>query len=347
METPRTPETRTDPPADRLAEPQHPAHADAPVVHDTAVPESERIERTVSTRTGETRPPVVRTVVTESERIERPVVEVRDARVPGRLLWWIGGGTLAAGSLAALVRVLRERLATPEPTPLERLADAGRGAGLPLALSLAGTAAGVGASLRARRRRRTEEVLAAPAVPFLLGEAVSAEAGEDDVDGLPPVNEASDAYPAGALETEALPLEVVVLLDTLLDPSLDEGRELPGAAALRAQLPHVRTVASVAEEIREDGKVPDWTPLVVEEETGVARAIPNDMVWPVRGRFTTEDGHELELRLQVIDGELGALVITLPEDVEDGVAAWDAFQELEAFPGVEELTFTVDGDRRP
>ena len=147
--------------------------------------------------------------------------------------------------------------------------------------------------------------------------------------------------------TAPLPVEVRVLLETLLDPALAEGRELPGAAALRAQLPHVRTVASMAEAIRDEDEVPDWTPLVVETDGPVDRAVPHDHVWPVRGRFAVgEDGHEVELRLQVIDGELGALVITLPADEDADPDAWDAFQELEAFPGVDDLTFQVDGERR-
>lgn len=162
------------------------------------------------------------------------------------------------------------------------------------------------------------------------------------------------AWPAGSDEdgepetTAELPVEVRVLLETLLDPALAEGRDLPGAQALRAQLPHVRTVASVAEAIRDAGEVPDWVPLVVETDDDVARAVPNDHVWPVRGRFDagSAGGHELELRLQVIDGEIGALTVTLPADAEADTDAWDAFQEIESFPGVEDLSFHVDGDRR-
>ena len=127
-----------------------------------------------------------------------------------------------------------------------------------------------------------------------------------------------------------------------------EGRDLPGAEALRSQLPHARTVASVAEAIREAGEVPDWVPLVVQTDDDVRRAVPNDCVWPVRGRFASGSagGHELELRLQVIDGEIGALTVTLPADAEADSDAWDAFQEIESFPGVEDLAFHVDGDRR-
>ena len=139
-----------------------------------------------------------------------------------------------------------------------------------------------------------------------------------------------------------------MLLETLLDPALAEGRDLPGAEALRSQLPHARTVTSVAEAIREAGEVPDWVPLVVQTDDDVRRAVPNDCVWPVRGRFASGSagGHELELRLQVIDGEIGALTVTLPADAEADSDAWDAFQEIESFPGVEDLTFHVDGDRR-
>ena len=148
--------------------------------------------------------------------------------------------------------------------------------------------------------------------------------------------------------TAELPVEVRVLLETLLDPALAEGRDLPGAEALRSQLPHVRTVASVAEAIREAGAVPDWVPLVVETDDDVRLAVPHDCVWPVRGRFDSGSagGHELELRLQVVDGEIGALTVTLPVDAEADSDAWDAFQEIESFPGVEDLSFHVDGDRR-
>lgn len=160
-----------------------------------------------------------------------------------------------------------------------------------------------------------------------------------------------DEDPVDEVEPEAtaeLPVEVRVLLETLLDPALAEGRDLPGAEALRSQLPHARTVASVAEAIREAGEVPDWVPLVVQTDDDVRRAVPNDCVWPVRGRFASGSagGHELELRLQVIDGEIGALTVTLPADAEADSDAWDAFQEIESFPGVEDLTFHVDGDRR-
>lgn len=160
-----------------------------------------------------------------------------------------------------------------------------------------------------------------------------------------------DEDPVDEVEPEAtaeLPVEVRVLLETLLDPALAEGRDLPGAEALRSQLPHARTVASVAEAIREAGEVPDWVPLVVQTDDDVRRAVPNDCVWPVRGRFASGSagGHELELRLQVIDGEIGALTVTLPADAEADSDAWDAFQEIESFPGVEDLAFHVDGDRR-
>lgn len=48
----------------------------------------------------------------------------------------------------------------------------------------------------------------------------------------------------------------------------------------------------------------------------------------------------------MIDGEIGALTVTLPADAEADSDAWDAFQEIESFPGVEDLAFHVDGDRR-
>ena len=196
-----------------------------------------------------------------------------------------------------------------------------------VALAAAASLAMLLANEDARRTRRDAVEL-----------AVTGPAGldEDTVDEVEPE------------ATAELPVEVRVLLETLLDPALAEGRDLPGAEALRSQLPRARTVTSVAEAIREAGEVPDWVPLVVETDDDVRRAVPNDCVWPVRGRFASGSagGHELELRLQVIDGEIGALTVTLPADAEADSDAWDAFQEIESFPGVEDLTFHVDGDRR-
>ena len=101
-------------------------------------------------------------------------------------------------------------------------------------------------------------------------------------------------------------------------------------------------------DVIESGRIPVVSSVAPEIDDDVRRAVPNDCVWPVRGRFASGSagGHELELRLQVIDGEIGALTVTLPADAEADSDAWDAFQEIESFPGVEDLAFHVDGDRR-
>lgn len=238
-----------------------------------------------------------------------------------------GLGGLAVGGAVAAVTLratgLNDRIDGALVRGLQRV-------GVPaprVALAAAASLAMLLANEDARRTRRDAVEL-----------AVTGPAGldEDTVDEVEPE------------ATAELPVEVRVLLETLLDPALAEGRDLPGAEALRSQLPHARTVTSVAEAIREAGEVPDWVPLVVQTDDDVRRAVPNDCVWPVRGRFASGSagGHELELRLQVIDGEIGALTVTLPADAEADSDAWDAFQEIESFPGVEDLAFHVDGDRR-
>ena len=238
-----------------------------------------------------------------------------------------GLGGLAVGGAVAAVALratgLNDRIDGAVVRGLQRV-------GVPaprVALAAAASLAMLLANEDARRTRRDAVEL-----------AVTGPAGldEDTVDEVEPE------------ATAELPVEVRVLLETLLDPVLAEGRDLPGAEALRSQLPHARTVTSVAEAIRDAGEVPDWVPLVVQTDDDIRRAVPNDCVWPVRGRFASGSagGHELELRLQVIDGEIGALTVTLPADAEADSDAWDAFQEIESFPGVEDLTFHVDGDRR-
>ncbi|WP_338402608.1 hypothetical protein, partial [Micrococcus luteus] len=249
---------------------------------------------------------------------------------PGRIPHGGGGlaglGTLPQGEVAAVAlraTGLNDRVDGAVVRGLQR-------AGVPaprVALAAAASLAMLLANEDARRTRRDAVELAVTGPAGLDG---------DTVDEVEPE------------ATAELPVEVRVLLETLLDPALAEGRDLPGAEALRSQLPHARTVTSVAEAIREAGEVPDWVPLVVETDDDIRRAVPNDCVWPVRGRFASGSagGHELELRLQVIDGEIGALTVTLPANAEADSDAWDAFQEIESFPGVEDLTFHVDGDRR-
>ena len=132
-----------------------------------------------------------------------------------------------------------------------------------------------------------------------------------------------------------VPAAARVLLETLLDPALAEGAALPGAAALRAQLPHTKAV-----EQHPGAGYTNWLALVVDPETPLVRAVPHDFTWPVRGRFT-HAGEDFELRLRVVDGELGALEID-PADLGSD-AAWEVRATLETWPSPEELTFSVDG----
>lgn len=153
---------------------------------------------------------------------------------------------------------------------------------------------------------------------------------------------AVDDMPEG-VEIEAaaqipLPAAARVLLETLLDPALAEGAVLPGASALRAQLAHTK-----AAEPEPGVEFADWLPLVVDPETPLVRAVPHDFTWPVRGRFTRE-GQEFELRLRVVDGELGALDMEPVEETSE--AAWEALAAMETWPSPEELTFSVDGAER-
>lgn len=153
---------------------------------------------------------------------------------------------------------------------------------------------------------------------------------------------AVDDMPADVELEEAaripVPAAARVLLETLLDPALSEGATLPGASALRAQLAHTE-----AAEPEPGVEFSDWLPLVVDPETPLVRAVPHDFTWPVRGRFTRE-GQEFELRLRVVDGELGALEIVPVDETSD--ESWQARTTLETWPSPEELTFTVDGAER-
>lgn len=150
-----------------------------------------------------------------------------------------------------------------------------------------------------------------------------------------------DMSEGGAIgEDEQIPVPAAarVLLETLLDPALTEGAVIPGASALRAQLPHTTAVMPAA-----GAEFTDWLPLVVDPETPLVRAVPHDFTWPVRGRFTHE-GEEFELRLRVVDGELGALEVEPVDEIAD--SAWEARATLAAWPSPEELTFSVDGSER-
>lgn len=170
----------------------------------------------------------------------------------------------------------------------------------------------------------------------LLGNAAARRAHRDAVE-QGALLRVMDDMPEGeeGLAQIPVPAAARVLLETLLDPALAEGAALPGAAALRAQLPHTRAV-----EQQPGVEFTDWLPLVVDAETPLVRAVPHDFTWPVRGRFVHE-GEEFELRLRVVDGELGALEVEPVDQNSD--EAWEARATLESWPSPEELTFAVDG----
>ena len=310
-----------------------------PVVVDTQVPAGERIERVVDVKTVQPEAPAVRTVVTETA--PRTAAQPRSRR----LAWWVGGGTLTAGAIAALVREALRRRAE-QRVALERREAVESLAGP--ALAAAGTVVSAALAARAARRRRQEDDAALDAVvpvPVLLGDPLDEDAEPLDLSLLEDEDiEEMDFPDEGPVETAPLPLEAVVLVETLLDPALAEGRDLPGAAALRDQLPFVRTVAEALPDVDGEDPVPDWMPLVVEAEDEVELAVPHDFTWPVRGRFVSDDGQTFELTLLVIDGELGSLVVSPVEDPEQ--EEWDEIPAPGAWPGVHELTFHVDGERR-
>lgn len=334
METPRH-DTPARPSGIPLAD--RGAAAEAPVVR-TVVADGDPVERTVSVHAAEPVPPVVRTVEAPSQAPTRTVESDHPASDrSGRVAWWIGGGTLGAGALAAAVTAAVRRRRTPEPTPVERLTrPEAYLPGLAVLAGTTGTVLGVRRVVHAARVART----ARRARVSRQGRAVAVSMG-GIVDAGPAQTRAVDTGAEPVLETAPLPREMRTLVETLLDRSRAEGRDLPGADALRAQLPHVRTVADALPVDDEDGI--DWLPLVVESDVELDRAVPHDFTWPVRGRFT-EEGQPFELTLLVIDGELGGLTIA-PED-EDDIADWDEIPAVTAWPGLDELTFRVDGPRR-
>lgn len=185
------------------------------------------------------------------------------------------------------------------------------------ALAVLGAAAALLGNASARRANRT---------------AVEQGAALRVMDDMPQDPEADGAT--------QIPLSAAarVVLETLLDPALAEGTTLPGASALRAQLPHTKAV-----EPEPGAEFSDWLPLVVDPETALARAVPHDFTWPVRGRFQHE-GEDFELCLRVVDGELGALEIVPVDETSD--ESWQARAALETWPSPAQLTFSVDGPER-
>ena len=94
--------------------------------------------------------------------------------------------------------------------------------------------------------------------------------------------------------------DLVALL--LAEP--EDGEDLPGAPALRAQLLLARTHGP-AEEASEV-----W--LTVPETA--ERAVPRHQTWPVRGTFT-QQGHRFQLELQIDNGKLSMLSV-FPDGAE-------------------------------
>lgn len=323
-------------PADVMATRTTPA---PPVVVETRVPAQERVERTVDVHTTTPEPPVVRTVVTGTDA---PTRRVEESSESSRLPWLLGGGALATGALATAVTAAVRHVRTPEPTPMERLLRP-EAYGPALAALAATVAAAVGLTRSARSRRREDEAEGVYSYAPLVATAETDRRPAVEDAYVPLATDVTDEAD-DAVETAPVPVEARVLVETLLDPTLFEGRDLPGAAALRAQLPHMRTVAD-AVRIPADGDAEgiDWLPLVVEAEEDVERAVPHDFTWPVRGHFTHE-GQPFELTLVVIDGELGAL--TVSPDEESGRLVWDEIPTVQTWPGVHQLSFEVDGERR-
>lgn len=226
-------------------------------------------------------------------------------------------GGAAAGGLVALAPAVYAKWDATSMDLLEKVGATGlaQKAGLThprAAMAVLGVAAALLGNAAARRTHR-DAVQQGALLRFM-------DDMPEDEDGLAPV---------------PVPAAARVLLETLLDPALAEGAALPGQAALRAQLAHTKAVE------QEPGvEFTDWLPLVVDAETPLVRAVPHDFTWPVRGRFTHE-GQEFEVRLCVVDGELGALVVE-PVD-QDSDDAWQARATLESWPSPEELAFAVDG----
>lgn len=150
--------------------------------------------------------------------------------------------------------------------------------------------------------------------------------------------EVGDWYAPDDQERE-LPAAARDLVGLLL-AAPEAGPALPGAPALRAQLPHARTHGP-AEEAREV-----WltVPETAETAERLERAVPRHQTWPVRGTFT-QQGHRFELELQIDDGQLSMLSV-FPADVAgdpdlDLVLAEAALEHLSgpdfALPSVAEV----------
>lgn len=116
-------------------------------------------------------------------------------------------------------------------------------------------------------------------------------------------------------EDRELPAPVRDLVALLLAEP-EDGEDLPGAPALRAQLLLARTHGP-AEEASEV-----W--LTVPETA--ERAVPRHQTWPVRGTFT-QQGHRFQLELQIDDGTLSMLSVFPNDEVQHPELEEDAALE--------------------
>jgi hypothetical protein len=117
---------------------------------------------------------------------------------------------------------------------------------------------------------------------------------------------------------------------SVLEALLVDG--VPGVDALRRQL------GSVRERVQGAGFVTDvW--FEVDEEA--PRISPRTQVWPVTGLFQ-QDGTWLEAQLQVHQGRLESLSLSLADDQAGGEPDWEAPERLDRWPRVDELEIVVE-----
>ncbi|AXK44407.1 hypothetical protein [Brachybacterium saurashtrense] len=121
--------------------------------------------------------------------------------------------------------------------------------------------------------------------------------------------------PADDDEERELPAPVRELVALLL-AAPEEGADLPGAPALRAQLSRARDHGPAEQTGEVWFSVPDT----------YERAVPRYQTWPVRGVFT-QRGHRLQAELQIDDGQLSMFSI-LPADGVEGDAVDAALEHL-------------------
>lgn len=138
----------------------------------------------------------------------------------------------------------------------------------------------------------------------------------------------------GEPETVDLPGQARDLIAALLAPPAD-GTDLPGAAALREQLALARSV--------DPGYLSSDVQIQVEDPERLA--VPRNQTWPVGGAFT-RGGSRYLLQLQIDQGRLGLLAVTVAEDEP---RPEPALEQLAApgfvLPSPEELTLRRETDR--